>query len=261
MVKVKEDMTGWIMSEHGVPDSRLTVIRQVEDHIYPSGAHRDQWLCECSCEKHTIIQVLGNKLRNGYTKSCGCLQREIVATRSKKYNNYEKRQDDNGEYYVGWTTNTNKEFYFDLEDYDRVKDIAWNETAIKGFHAIQGYIPERKTVVRMHVFLGYNGYDHIDRNELNNRKNNLRVCTHQENMRNSSLGKNNTSGVIGVTWDKKRNKWQAQIGLDKKCKYLGLHINKEDAIKARLKAEVEYFGDFAPQKHLFEKYGITVQND
>ena len=37
LVKVKEDMSGWIMSEHGVPDSRLKVIKQVEDYVYPSG--------------------------------------------------------------------------------------------------------------------------------------------------------------------------------------------------------------------------------
>lgn len=33
MVKVKEDMTGWIMSEHGVPDSKIKVIKQTEDYI------------------------------------------------------------------------------------------------------------------------------------------------------------------------------------------------------------------------------------
>ena len=37
--------------------------------------------------------------------------------------------------------------------------------------------------------------------------------------------------------------------------------NQEDAIKARLKAELKYFGEFAPQKHLFKQYGIATQND
>ena len=44
MVKVKEDMTGWKMWEHGVPDSRLTVIKQVEDYVTPKGQHHSQWL-------------------------------------------------------------------------------------------------------------------------------------------------------------------------------------------------------------------------
>ena len=52
MVKVREDMTGWIMSEHGVSDSRLTVIEQVEDHVYADKQNKEhhyaQWLCECN---------------------------------------------------------------------------------------------------------------------------------------------------------------------------------------------------------------------
>ena len=52
MVKVKEDMTGWIMSEHGVPDSKIKVIKQTEDYIKKNGQHVAQWLCECMCEKH-----------------------------------------------------------------------------------------------------------------------------------------------------------------------------------------------------------------
>ena len=38
-------------------------------------------------------------------------------------------------------------------------------------------------------------------------------------------------------------------------------MNKEDAIKARLEAEAKYYGDFAPQKHLFEEYGIVLKNE
>ena len=108
----------------------------------------------------------------------------------------------------------------------------------------------------MHQLLGFTNYDHKDRNELNNRKYNLRLCTKQENSMNSSKSKNNTSGIIGVYWDKQNEKWMASIGINYKSKYLGRFINKNDAIKARLLAEIKYFGEFAPQKHLFEKYGI-----
>jgi hypothetical protein len=52
MVKVKEDMTGWKMWEHGVPDSRLIVIQQVEDYVDNNGNRQAQWLCECACEEH-----------------------------------------------------------------------------------------------------------------------------------------------------------------------------------------------------------------
>ena len=46
--------------------------------------------------------------------------------------------------------------------------------------------------------------------------------------------------------------------MNNKTKYLGSFKNKEGAIKARLEAEAKYFGEFAPQRHLFEQYGINI---
>ena len=88
MVKVKEDMTGWVMKEHGVPDSKLTVIEQADDYIRPDGRHEAQWLCKCSCNNQNTIVTLGTSIKNGSTKSCGCLQREAVTQSgysNKKY--------------------------------------------------------------------------------------------------------------------------------------------------------------------------------
>lgn len=59
-------------------------------------------------------------------------------------------------------------------------------------------------------------------------------------------------------WYKAGQKWAANIKCNKQSFHLGYFINKDDAIRARLNAEVKYFGEFAPQKHLFEKYGITI---
>lgn len=55
---------------------------------------------------------------------------------------------------------------------------------------------------------------------------------------------------------KEKNKWVAQITIDYKTKRIGGFNDKNDAITARLKAEKEYFGEFAPQKELFDKYNI-----
>lgn len=60
----------------------------------------------------------------------------------------------------------------------------------------------------------------------------------------------------GVMWSKCCNKWVAQITVNYKNIHLGTFEDKEDAIKRRLKAEKEYFKEYAPQQHLFEKYGI-----
>lgn len=76
----KIDMTGWIMAEHGVPDSRLTVIKEIEPHITPGGNRYIQYLCKCSCGNETIVR--SSYLRNGNTKSCGCLVKEKLTQRN-----------------------------------------------------------------------------------------------------------------------------------------------------------------------------------
>ena len=90
--------------------------------------------------------------------------------------------------------------------------------------------------------------DHINRNPLDNRRCNLRVCTQQENQFNHSIPCNNTSGVMGVSWNKNANKWTAQIHVNGKVIYLGAYNTKEEAIDARRQAEIEYFGEFSPSK-------------
>lgn len=111
----------------------------------------------------------------------------------------------------------------------------------------------------MHVYLGYKNCDHHNRNKLDNRSSNLVTCTVRENNRNKSIRSDNTSGVIGVSWNKNKNKWAVRIYPEKTGeKFIGYFTNKEDAIKARLEAEVKYYGEFAPQRHLFEEYGIEI---
>jgi hypothetical protein len=107
-----------------------------------------------------------------------------VSEMLKKYNEY----DLSGEYGVGWTSNTNREFYFDLEDYDRIKEFCWCENVTKsGFSKLVAYT--KNGVVSMHAMLGFKLYDHIDRNQLNNRKCNLRQATNRENTRNRTKSK------------------------------------------------------------------------
>tara|TARA_R110002153_G_scaffold160823_1_gene313155 strand:+ start:191 stop:676 length:486 start_codon:yes stop_codon:yes gene_type:complete len=86
--------------------------------------------------------------------------------------------------------------------------------------------------------------DHINRNPLDNRRDNLRIVSRQENQMNLSINKNNKSGVAGVNWNKNANKWVAQIMYKNKSIFLGIFDNLEDAAKARKDAEEEYFGEF-----------------
>lgn len=83
--------------------------------------------------------------------------------------------------------------------------------------------------------------DHCDRNRLNNKKNNLRIVDRKCNATNRDIGKNNTSGHIGVSYHKQTQKWRANIGVNKKQLYLGCFDTYEQAVDAREKAEQKYF--------------------
>jgi len=83
--------------------------------------------------------------------------------------------------------------------------------------------------------------DHADHNGLNNKIENLRDATSQQNKQNMRLYTNNRSGHHGVRWVKNANRWEAQIGIGNgRHKYLGKFVNIEDAIAARKAAEVIY---------------------
>lgn len=252
MVKCRIDLTNMVFG-------KLTVLHQAEDYVLPNGRHEAQWLCKCNCENQTLVTVLGKNLKNSTAQSCGCIRKDRISnynqTTKKQYNTY----DLSNTYGIGLTHNTNKEFYFDLEDFDKIKDYCWNEHIYpSGYSALEAKNTINNTILKMSHLIAGVWYDHIDRNPLNNCKSNLRKATQQENACNTSLRKNNTSGVTGVYWCKTRELWIAQIQYKKQYYNLGGYLNKDDAIRARLLAEKEYFGEFAPQQHLFEKYNILI---
>lgn len=82
--------------------------------------------------------------------------------------------------------------------------------------------------------------DHINGIRTDNRVSNLRVVSRKENMKNAACPKTNTSGFIGVTWDKSRSKWAAKIMVDQKCLNLGRFDSIDEAISARQEAELKY---------------------
>tara|TARA_R110000787_G_scaffold5224_1_gene19174 strand:+ start:191 stop:673 length:483 start_codon:yes stop_codon:yes gene_type:complete len=86
--------------------------------------------------------------------------------------------------------------------------------------------------------------DHINRDPLDNRRENLRIVSRQENQMNLSMRKTNKSGVSGVHWNKSANKWRAAIKYKNKHINLGYFEKLEDAGKARKDAEMKYFGEF-----------------
>ena len=87
--------------------------------------------------------------------------------------------------------------------------------------------------------------DHKDGNGLNNLRENLRLCTHAENMRNRKNQKNNSSGFKGVSWDRGLCKWRVQLKLNGKNKQYGVFFCLIKAAKAYDEAAKKYHGEFA----------------
>lgn len=197
----------------------------------------------------------------GTTKSCGCYHKDRTIEHHRKVNKY----DLTGDFGVGYCSNSDSKFLFDLEDYETIKEYCWHES--KGY--VQTNLPGDKEIyihrliMKDHITNSNQVIDHIDRDPMNNRKDNLRVATQRDNARNRSAGKNNVFGVVGIRWVDRVKKWRALIMVDRKNINLGYYSSFDDAVRARLRGELRYYGEFAPQKHLCKEYEVEleVQND
>lgn len=86
--------------------------------------------------------------------------------------------------------------------------------------------------------------DHIDGITDNDKWSNLRPATLSENQYNKVIPSHNKSGIKGVFWEKRSQRWVARIRKENKTIYSGYFQNKEDAIAARMKAEITYHGEY-----------------
>ena len=91
--------------------------------------------------------------------------------------------------------------------------------------------------------------DHINGNKLDNRRENLRVCSRSENQHNQRLSKANTSGFKGVHFHKATRKWMARIKISSKIKYIGTFDTPEAAHEAYCKSAIALHGEFANFGH------------
>lgn len=125
----------------------------------------------------------------------------------------------------------------DLEDVEKVSEHKWRNGK---------YISNPK-VGYLHRFVTglKEEHDHINLNRLDNRKCNLRICSHIENTRNRNKTYLNTSGYKGVCFKRRESKYEAYININGKYKTLGYFVNAIDAAKAYNEAAKEFFGEFA----------------
>ncbi len=87
--------------------------------------------------------------------------------------------------------------------------------------------------------------DHDDTDTQNNKWKNLREATRYENTRNSKIRITNKSGLKGVHWDKRKNKFVSQIMANRKKIHLGYFSDKEEAHKAYCEASTKFHMEFS----------------
>ena len=213
---------------------RLLVISKFKDKKY----NKIQWKCQCDCGNTCI--VLGSSLRNGLTKSCGCLHKDIVRqnmSKNKKQNTY----DLTNSYGIMYDTHMNK-ILFDIEDYNIIKDYYWT---LNERRYVISFSKGKRTLLHRLIMNAPNNMvvDHINHNVTDNRKCNLRICSQKNNTWNRNVRKDNACGITGVHYDNKRHKFVAQMQCEEYKKWA--EFNKlEDAISQRKIWEQDYFKEF-----------------
>jgi hypothetical protein len=147
--------------------------------------------------------------------------------------------------------NNSETIFVDDENYDRLSRYRWSVLKTKwGRYAFRRV--QQNNIIKyfyMHRELTdappFKQVDHIDGNGLNNQRKNLRLCTNQENARNSCLRSNSTSGFKGVSWARHARAWRASLMVGGKINHIGYFKNKESAARAYDRKAGEIFKEFA----------------
>jgi hypothetical protein len=142
----------------------------------------------------------------------------------------------------------------DDEDFELVLAYKWNADLnkhTKSFYAVTNVTkPDgKRTKLLMHrlIMRAQKGQqvDHIHHLTLDNRKQELRLCTRNENAHNTGRRIDNASGYKGVSWHKSTQKWRAEIQVDGKRKHLGCFSDADRANEVCMAARAELHGEFA----------------
>lgn len=133
----------------------------------------------------------------------------------------------------------------DDEDYDRLKDLSWHNTGTTIQHSVRiGRKIKATSLASIIMYKPGVVFDHINTKHTDNRKQNLRECSHSQNMANRKKTYFSSSMYKGVHWVRTHRKWAARIYCGKSI-FLGYFDNEFDAAKAYDNAALNFFKEFA----------------
>ncbi len=190
---------------------------------------RGYWHCRCDCGNET--RTYGHNLVIGQSHSCGNCGK----------NTYRDCEDGLS---VEVTSTNGIKFFIDKEMEDLVRQYKWHVCKHK-----RGYLTVISSRgIYLHRLLtdapSGTEVDHIDLDRLNNRLQNLRIVTHQQNQMNQPLQSNNTSGVSGVRYYAPRKKYAARIKISQHEIHLGYYETLVEATQARNVGMECMFGEY-----------------
>lgn len=215
---------GGFIDMTGFKSERLTVLERA-----PNKGNTTMWLCMCECG--TLKAIPGTRIRDGSTKSCGCLQKEIVKNRMTKHGFTGSR------FYRIWQAmhtrcSNEKDKHFNIyggrgitvsscwDDFVKFKSDMYDSY----ISHVQEFGESNTSIDRIDVNKGYSFE-------------NCRWSTNLEQVRN----RRSKTGYPGVQLASDKKTWIANIGINYKRIYLGSYKEIEDAIKARKEAENHYW--------------------
>lgn len=196
-------------------------------------------ISEIPC-KHCGIYFMPTRAQYRLYKSNNFTSSSYCSDKCRYTREYEHK--DMGSYMIVFVGG--KEVLLDKDIYEKYYKTLYLHRK-KDYISVRVFTGKKEALARliMNVKDSQKSIDHINGNTLDNRRENLRVVTHQENMMNKSDYKNNSSGVKGVNKNS-QGLWVARIQVGGKRIFLGSSTDKDKMIKLRLEAEREYFGKY-----------------
>lgn len=201
----------------------IIVLREVEGRRMPSGLRR-QFRCLCTFCGSTTKIMLGH-IRSGHTKSCGCLSKTLNGLTTKYHSEY----------------NTYLNMLARCYNPD---SVGYSGYGGRGITVVDSWREDFSNFIED---MGVRGSANLTLDRIdpdgNYSKDNCRWADKSLQAYNQRLRRTNTSGYTGVKFRGDTNKWQAIITKNYKNISLGCYDTLEEALRARVKGEEEYYGE------------------